>query len=88
MAQITDYTTLQTEIVNWLNRVGDAATVAVVPTFIQLAEATIRRTLRTKHKGTQSIPTVADTGEYTLSSDIIENYVAYITDPVDKAGES
>lgn len=72
---------------NWLNRVGDAATIAVVPTFIQLAEATIRRTLRTKHKGTQTIPTVADTGEYVLTADIVENYVAYIIDPVDKAGE-
>lgn len=86
MAQITDYTTLQTEIANWLNR-GDAQLLDSIPTFIQLAEATIRRTLRTKHKGTQTIPTVADTGEYTLASDIIENYVAYITDPVDKAGE-
>lgn len=57
-----------------------------IPTYIQLAEATIRRTLRTKHKATQTINTVADTGEYTLDSDVIESYSAYVTSPLNYQG--
>lgn len=39
---ITSYTTLKSEIAEWLNR-GDLT--SLIPTFIQLAEAKIRRTL-------------------------------------------
>lgn len=40
MSQITSYTTLQSNVASWLNR---ADLTSVIPTFIQLAEAKLRR---------------------------------------------
>jgi hypothetical protein len=43
---ITDYTSLQTAVLNWLNRAGDTDLIARVPEFISLAESEIDRRLR------------------------------------------
>ena len=83
MALITTYATLQTNIADWLNR---SDLTAVVPTYIQLAEAKIKRVLRTKHKGTQEFSFVADDGDYTLPTGDIENYQLYIKTPEQYSG--
>lgn len=83
MAQITNYSTLQTEIGNWINR-GDST--ADIPTWIQLAEARIKRVLRTKHKTLQSVAVTADTGSYTVT-DAVENMAVFISAPAGDEGE-
>jgi hypothetical protein len=48
MALITNYSTLQANVIEWLNRAGDAELIAAVPTMIQLAEGQLRRDERVR----------------------------------------
>jgi hypothetical protein len=83
MAQITTYATLQANVADWLVR---ADLTDQIKTFIQLAEARIRRVLRTKHKQTEAVALVADDGDYTVTASPVANYEFYIKTPVEFAG--
>jgi len=75
---ITTYAELQTAVVNWLHR-DDLS--AQIPDFITLAEAKLKRELRTREMEKRATTDVS--GEYTeLPSDFIEIRSAYLnTDP-------
>ena len=78
------YALLKTAIANWLNR-GDAATIAAIPGFIQLAEADIRADMESRHVTTDN--TIAlDDQEVTLPSDVGTISEIFITDPSHLAG--
>jgi hypothetical protein len=59
---ITDYTTLQAAVVEWLARDQDATLIARIPTFIQLAEAKFSRQLFVRQMEARST-TVTDTSD-------------------------
>lgn len=58
---ITDYTTLQSAMVEWLARDNDATLVARIPTFIQLLEAQSNRELFVRQMESRAT-TIIDTG--------------------------
>jgi hypothetical protein len=80
---ISNYTELQTAVGNWLNR---SDLTARIPEFIELAEAEIRRTIRTKHTTEIEVTTVVGDGDYTLPSDIQGIKDVYIKSPAASAG--
>lgn len=61
MAQITDYASLQANVISWLNRVGDTGLAADVPTMIQMAEASLRRDVRVRK--------LTNRGTFTITAD-------------------
>jgi len=70
MAQITNYSTLQTEIANFLDR---SDLTADVPTFIQLGEARLNQTLRIRPMETRvTTSTVAGQNYYGLPDNYIQ----------------
>lgn len=81
---ITSYATLQTEVLNWLNR---SDLTAEVKTFISLAEASMKRRLKTRHKTRYSLSFAADDGDIDLPTDNAGAYSLYITSPVAYAGQ-
>lgn len=65
MARITDYASLQDNVITWLNRKGDTGLAADVPTMIQLFEAKARR----RWKGvTPLTDTVGETTNWLLEA--------------------
>lgn len=54
MALITDYTTLQSTVIEYLARDQDTTLAARIPTFVQLSEAKFNRTLFTRQMETRS----------------------------------
>jgi len=62
MTQITDYASLQTAVTEYLARDQDAALIARIPTFIQLAEAKFNRQLFVRQMEARST-TVTDTSD-------------------------
>ena len=56
-----------------------------IPTFIQLAESSLKRVLRTKHRTLSTAATVSGTGTVTVSG-TVENYELQISSPVASAG--
>jgi hypothetical protein len=73
MTQITDYTSLQAAIIEYLARDQDATLVARIPTFIQLAEAKFNRLLfcrQMEARATALVDTSSDEPEFiSLPSD-------------------
>ena len=68
MALITDYTTLQSTAIEYLAREGDATITARVPTFVQLFEAKMNRTLfvpQMEKRSTALVNLASDEPEYT-----------------------
>jgi len=61
LTQITDYTSLQAAVTEYLARDQDATLIARIPTFIQLAEAKFNRMLYVRQMEQRSTTTV-DTG--------------------------
>ncbi len=68
---ITTYETLQTNVALWLNRED---LTAVIPTFIQLAEAKFNREIRTRDMLTRATAT-SDAEFVALPDDFLENYM-------------
>lgn len=83
MAQITTYATLQANIGDWLNR---ADLTGVIPTFIQLAESSIKRRLKTRHKTRYEFSAVADDGDYVMPTANAGAYALVITAPAGDEG--
>lgn len=73
MATITDYTTLQTAVTEYLARDQDTTLIARIPTFIQLFEAKMNRLLFTRQmeqRSTTTVDTTSDEPEFiSLPSD-------------------
>jgi hypothetical protein len=66
---LDNYSDLQTAVLTWLGRAGDASISSSVPDMITLFEAEARRRMRTMFNETEStITTVAGTAEYPLPS--------------------
>lgn len=83
---ITDYASLQTDIADWLNRED---LTAVIPTFIQLCDAQLKRRIKTKFKTTLSLPILAaNGGAETISGTSPDQILSlYITSPEEYAGK-
>ena len=80
----TNYSELQTEIIDWSVKQGDTAFSAMVPNFIKYAEAQINRDLRIRlmEKTSQTVITTAD-GVVPLPDDFREfRAVAALTNPI------
>src|SRR5262245_47802391 len=58
MAQITDYSSLQTAVIEYLARDQDTTLIARIPSFIQLAEAKFNRQLFVRQMEQRSIAVV------------------------------
>jgi hypothetical protein len=75
---LTNYTTLQASISDWL---ADSTLTSVIPDFIQLAEAGFNKTLRTRSQITVSTISLTD-GSASLPSDFLEaKTVIYRSNP-------
>ena len=83
MAQITSYASLQANIADWLNRTD---LTAAIPTFIQLAESSIKRRLKTRHKTRYEFDTEADVGSYTMPTANAGAYAIVVTAPAGDEG--
>lgn len=82
---ITDYASLQAEMALFLNR---ADLTAMIPTFIQLCEAQIRRRIKTKYTSTLSLTVAAaNSGVETIPGDAPNEIISfYIVSPDEYAG--
>lgn len=82
---ITTYAELQASVANWLNR---SDLTSQIPDFIALAEAEMRRVLKTRFVQTETVSLVADDGDYTISAaaNLIGDYEFYITSSAEYAG--
>lgn len=73
MATITSYATLQTAVIEWLARDQDTTLIARIPTFIQLFEAKMNRSLfvrQMEQRSTSTISTASTDPEFiSLPSD-------------------
>lgn len=83
---ITDYASLQLAIADWLNR---ADLTAVIPTFIQMCDAQLRRRIETKFKNQLSLTiAAANAGVETIPGDRPEKIISlYITSPNEYQGQ-
>lgn len=77
MAAITDYSTLQAEILGWLHRTGDSDFEALAPGFIQLGENRIYRDMRVRQMETALSEAIAS-GVIAVPSGYLEMKNAYI----------
>jgi len=66
------YSELQAAIIRWAMRTGDTEFAAEVPTFIELAESRINRTLRVSDMETTTTTTLDDDGAMDLPEDFLE----------------
>jgi len=73
MALDGTYTGLQASILDWLHRVGDASTTALLPDLVALAEARIARDLRLRQQVTlTTLNTSAGDPAVALPTDMLE----------------
>ncbi len=72
---LSTYDELQASVADWLNR---ADLTAVIPDFIVLTEAELRRSLRAKQIRARSTITLDTTGEYTLPAGVKEITSLYL----------